>query len=65
MTLLVTGGTGFVMSVVAREWLNRDPHARAVILDRSGLDAIAEKFFAPVHDRLTVLTPTYWIPSNG
>lgn len=56
MTLLVTGGTGFVMSVVAREWLDRDPHARAVILDRSNLDAIAEKFFAPVRDRLTVLT---------
>lgn len=56
MTLLITGGTGFVMSVVAREWLDRDPQARAVILDRSGLDAIAEKFFAPVRDRLTVLT---------
>jgi UDP-glucose 4-epimerase len=65
MTLLVTGGTGFVMSVVAREWLDRDPQARAVILDRSGLDATAEKFFAPVRDRLTVLTadildPTQW-----
>ena len=24
MTLLVTGGTGFVMSVVARQWLERD-----------------------------------------
>ena len=65
MTLLVTGGTGFVMSVVAREWLDRDPQARAVILDRSGLDVIAEKFFAPVRDRLTVLTadildPTQW-----
>ncbi|MGT2465776.1 hypothetical protein ACVOMV_12500 [Mesorhizobium atlanticum] len=42
MTLLVTGGTGFVMSVVARAWLDRDPQARAVILDRSGLDAAAE-----------------------
>ncbi|MGX8012977.1 NAD-dependent epimerase/dehydratase family protein [Mesorhizobium sp. ORM8.1] len=56
MTLLVTGGTGFVMSVVARAWLDRDPQARAVILDRSGLDATAEKFFAPVRDRLTVIT---------
>jgi UDP-glucose 4-epimerase len=56
MTLLVTGGTGFVMSVVAREWLDRNPQARAVILDRSGLDAVAERFFAPVRARLTVLT---------
>jgi UDP-glucose 4-epimerase len=56
MTLLVTGGTGFVMSVVAREWLDRDPEARAVILDRSGLDGIAETFFAPVRHRLTVIT---------
>ncbi|RAZ89163.1 NAD(P)-dependent oxidoreductase [Mesorhizobium hawassense] len=56
MTLLVTGGTGFVMSVVARAWLDRDPQARAVILDRSGLDAAAEKHFAPVHDRLAVIS---------
>ena len=56
MTLLVTGGTGFVMSVVAREWLDRDPAARAIILDRAGLDAMAERFFAPVRDRLTVVT---------
>jgi UDP-glucose 4-epimerase len=65
MTLLVTGGTGFVMSVLAREWLDRDPKARAVILDRAGLDAMAEKFFAPVRDRLTVivadiLDPAAW-----
>lgn len=56
MTLLVTGGTGFVMSVVARAWLDRDPLARAVILDRSGLDTAAEKHFAPVRDRLTVIS---------
>ena len=55
MTLLVTGGTGFVMSTVARHWLDRDPDARAVILDRSGLDAMAEKYFAGVQDRLSVI----------
>ncbi|MFC7398085.1 NAD-dependent epimerase/dehydratase family protein [Chelatococcus sp. GCM10030263] len=65
MTLLVTGGTGFVMSVVARAWLERDPAARAVILDRSRLDRMAERHFAPVRDRLTVLTgdicdPAQW-----
>src|SRR5919206_2314741 len=63
MTLLVTGGTGFVMSVVAREWLDRDPSARAVILDRSDLDGIAERFFAPVRDRLTVITADIRDPS--
>ncbi|MET1027956.1 MAG: NAD(P)-dependent oxidoreductase [Dongiaceae bacterium] len=56
MTLLVTGGTGFVMSVLARAWLDRDKAARAVILDRSGLDDMAERYFAPVRDRLTVIT---------
>lgn len=56
MTLLVTGGTGFVMSVVARAWLDRGAGARAVILDRAGLDAMAERFFAPVRERLTILT---------
>lgn len=54
-TLLVTGGAGFVMSVLAREWLDRDPSARAVILDRAPLDAAACAWFAPVKDRLTVL----------
>ena len=63
MTLLVTGGTGFVMSVVAREWLDRNPSARAVILDRAGLDAMAERFFAPVRDRLTVITADIRDPS--
>ncbi len=56
MTLLVTGGTGFVMSVLARAWLERDAQAKVVILDRSKLDAMAKRFFAPVQDRLTVIT---------
>jgi UDP-glucose 4-epimerase len=54
-TLLVTGGTGFVMSVLAREWLECDSAARVVILDRSGLDAQATRHFAPVRDRLTLV----------
>ncbi|SAL29979.1 dTDP-glucose 4,6-dehydratase [Caballeronia sordidicola] len=55
MNLLITGGTGFVMSVVAREWLDRHPGRRAVILDRAGLDTTAQAWFAPVRDRLTVV----------
>lgn len=64
MTLLVTGGTGFVMSVVARAWLDRYPQARAVILDRSGLDAAAESHFAPVRDRLTVISADILDPKS-
>lgn len=63
MTLLVTGGTGFVMSVLAREWLDRDPQARAVILDRAGLDPMAEKYFAPVRDRMKVVVADILDPS--
>lgn len=63
MTLLVTGGTGFVMSVLVRAWLDRDPGARAVILDRSGLDPMAEKFFASIRDRLTVVVADILDPS--
>ena len=55
MTLLVTGGTGFAMSVVARKWLDINPGNRAVILDRAGLDDAARKYFAPVMDRLTLI----------
>lgn len=55
MNLLITGGTGFVMSVVAREWLEQHPDRRAVILDRSGLDATAQTWFAPVRDRLSLV----------
>ena len=33
MTLLVTGATGFVMSVLGRHWLEADPDARLVVLD--------------------------------
>lgn len=64
MTLLVTGGTGFVMSVLARTWLERDPKARVVILDRAGLDEMAERYFAPVRDRLTVVTADICNPSQ-
>ena len=54
-TLLVTGGTGFAMSVLVREWLDRTPDARAVILDRAPLDAQARRLFAPVMSRLTII----------
>ncbi|MBS0419585.1 MAG: NAD(P)-dependent oxidoreductase [Proteobacteria bacterium] len=55
MTLLVTGGTGFVMSVLTRQWLESDSAARAVVLDASEMDAPAKRYFAPVADRLSVI----------
>ena len=55
MTLLVTGGTGFVMSVVVRQWLDADRAARVVILDSAPPDAAAQRYFAPVMDRLTMV----------
>jgi len=56
MTLLVTGATGFVMSVLGRRWLEADPAARLVVLDSSPLDAAAQRYFAPFMQRLTVVT---------
>jgi UDP-glucose 4-epimerase len=56
MTLLVTGATGFVMSVVGRHWLETDPNARLAVLDASPLDATAQRYFAQVSKRMTVVT---------
>ncbi len=55
MTLLVTGATGFAMSVLGREWLDADPAARLVILDNAPLDAAAQRYFAPVMKRVNVI----------
>ena len=56
MTLLVTGATGFVMSVLGRHWLDTDPTAHLVVLDSSPLDAAAQRYFAPVMQRMTVVS---------
>ena len=56
MTLLVTGGGGFVMSHVIRHWLERDADARAVVLDRWPLDGQAQRFFARDSGRLRFVT---------
>jgi len=64
MTLLVTGATGFVMSVLARHWLDADPAARLVILDTAPLDAAAHRYFAPVMERLTVIVADVTRPED-
>ena len=65
MTLLITGGGGFVMSNLARHWLESDAGARVVVLDSAPPDAAATRFFAPLGDRLDyleadVLDPRSW-----
>jgi len=55
VTLLVTGATGFVMSVLARHWIESEPGARVVILDAAAMDAAATRYFAPVADRLSIV----------
>ena len=70
MTLLVTGGTGFVMSVLGRHWLDADPAARLVVLDAAPLDAAAVRYFEPVAERLSVVVadvtkPDTWREALG
>ncbi|MEQ8639715.1 MAG: NAD(P)-dependent oxidoreductase [Alphaproteobacteria bacterium] len=52
MTLLVTGGGGFVMSNLTRKWLEQLPEERAVVLDSGPEDEALNWFFAPVSDRV-------------
>ncbi len=63
MKLLVTGGTGFVMSVLGRHWLDAHPAARLVVLDAAPLDAAALRYFAPVADRLDVVVADVTCPA--
>ena len=56
MRLLVTGGTGFVMSHVVRNWLERHASASVVSVDIAPPDVLAQRFFEPFRDRLIVIT---------
>ena len=68
MTLLVTGATGFVMSVLGRSWLDCNPSGRLVVLDAAAPDAAAQRYFAPVRERLDIVVadvtrPDTWAPA--
>jgi nucleoside-diphosphate-sugar epimerase len=68
MTLLVTGATGFVMSVLGRHWLDAHPNERLVVLDAAAPDTAAQRYFAPVAERLDVVVadvthPDAWRPA--
>ena len=56
MTLLVTGGNGFVMSHLVRHWLTAHPAERAIVLDSALPDAAVTSFLAPVADRVVAIT---------
>jgi nucleoside-diphosphate-sugar epimerase len=65
MTVLVTGGNGFVMSNFVRHWIESDPAERVVVLDSATADQAAREFFAPVADRIrwvqaSILEPDAW-----
>jgi UDP-glucose 4-epimerase len=70
MTLLITGATGFVMSVLGRYWLDANPGERLVILDAAAPDAAAVRYFAAVANRLDVVVadvtkPETWTAALG
>jgi len=64
MTLLVTGATGFVMSVLGRHWLDAFPDERLVVLDAAAPDAAAVRYFAAVADRLKVVVADVTRPDS-
>lgn len=64
-TLLVTGGGGFVLSHLVRQWLDAAPENEAVVVDVAPLDDAARGWFAGVEDRLrfvqgSVSDPALW-----
>jgi UDP-glucose 4-epimerase len=55
VSLLVTGGHGFVMSHLVRTWAQRHQNERIIVLDREPAQAMVQRFFSPAADRLTFL----------
>jgi len=63
--LLVTGGGGFVLSHLARQWTARDAANRVIVADAAPLDPAAQAFLAPASDRMAfvrgrVEDPALW-----
>jgi nucleoside-diphosphate-sugar epimerase len=52
VTLLVTGGNGFVMSNLVRHWLEAHPGEAVTILDRDDPDPAARDFFVGLAGRI-------------
>lgn len=64
MTLLVTGATGFVMSVLGRTWLDVNPGERLVVLDAAAADAAAMRYFASVRERIDIVVADVTRPDS-
>jgi UDP-glucose 4-epimerase len=65
-TLVATGGTGFVVSNVVGRWLEQDPAFTCIVVDAAEPDRAAERFFAPIGDRVRfvradVREPSGWL----
>ncbi len=55
MKLLVTGGTGFAMSHVVREFLRVNPGANAVVLDNFPIDASIREFYEHLANQIEII----------
>jgi UDP-glucose 4-epimerase len=55
LKLLVTGGTGFVMSHVIRQWVERGDSYSAICVDVFPPDDVLRKFFAPVSNQIQMI----------
>ena len=55
MELLVTGGTGFVMSHVMRQWVQRGADYRVTSVDLFPADAALQDFLAPYADQVQLI----------
>ena len=65
MTVLITGGNGFVMSNFARHWIESHPDEKVVILDAAAPDQMAQNFFASIAHKIrwvqaSILEPEIW-----
>jgi len=58
MHLLVTGGTGFVMSHVVRQWIQRGPDYRVTSVDVFPADEQFLRFLEPCTDQLRLIEGT-------
>ncbi len=52
MSLLITGGTGFVLSHVVKLWLEENPSERLIIVDNAKVDWEAKQFLRTVEGRI-------------
>ena len=52
MTILVTGGGGFVMSNLVKRWLTDHPTEHAIVVDTLAFDANLQRFFGALSSRI-------------